>query len=311
MLKTSSLFTQLNTFLMVVDEGSLTAAAKKMNRSPSAVSKSLSLLEKSLDKTLIKRDTRSFSLTEEGKACYAKARTISDHLDAFTRDEQDSKDTGGEIWVNSSTAFGLSQLAPLLGAFQRQHPHVLCNLAISDEHVDLIHSNTDIAFRITNKTDWKHPAKKLAHIRWHYCASPSYIESAREIHHPLDLVNHACLVYPGMSQNGKWLFRDGSQNKTVDVKASFTSNSSAVLKTLCLQGAGIACLPSYLIPAEVTEGSLRILLPAFQCGYSHDLYAMYYQAKHQSRFARALIDYAAEAIGSVPFWDRAIEEHAL
>ena len=67
---------EMQTFIAVVDAGSITAAAERLGQTVSAVSRTLGRLEQKLETTLLHRTTRRLALTEEGKLLLNEARRV-------------------------------------------------------------------------------------------------------------------------------------------------------------------------------------------------------------------------------------------
>jgi len=74
---------QLRTFIAAVDEGSFSAAGRKLRRAQSVVSQTLANLEAQLGVKLFDRSARYPRLTEEGRSLLADARAVADHIDEF------------------------------------------------------------------------------------------------------------------------------------------------------------------------------------------------------------------------------------
>ena len=74
---------QLRTFIAAVDEGSFSAAGRKLRRAQSVVSQTLANLETQLGVRLFDRSARYPRLTEEGRSLLADARSVADNVDGF------------------------------------------------------------------------------------------------------------------------------------------------------------------------------------------------------------------------------------
>src|SRR5690606_7937353 len=128
---------QLMAFAKIVETGSITKAARELNLTPSAVSKSLSQLEERPGVLLVKRTTRSISLTDQGYAFFEHARVLLEEIErAIEETNRFRTRIEGALRITSSIAFGLSQLQPLIGRYMEAHPHVTIILSLDDRFVN-------------------------------------------------------------------------------------------------------------------------------------------------------------------------------
>jgi DNA-binding transcriptional LysR family regulator len=161
-------------FAEVVAAGSLTAAARRLGMTPSAVSQHLRQLEGALGLALLHRSTRKLTLTEAGAryiegctAMVAAARAAEQAL-ARHRDEPE-----GELRIAAPIGFGgllARALAPL-----RRHPRLTLQLLLDDALVDLIEARVDIALRAGSLPDSSLVARRLGSMGAQMCAAPAYL----------------------------------------------------------------------------------------------------------------------------------------
>lgn len=257
---------------------------------------------------LIKRTTRSLTLTESGRAILEKANDLLTDLETTLDTARNiHRRVEGKLRITCSLAFGCSQLTPWVARYLDGNPYVEVNVALDDHCVNLAEGHHDIALRITAGTDWGYAARKLAPIRWVYCASPGYISRYGAIAAPEDLSNHHCLVYPDMTSGGLWTFRRDQETHQVSVKPKLTANSSLALREAALLDHGVACLPTYLVSADILRGQLIQVVPEYTSAIEHVLYAMYYKSKYANSLVRDFIDFIAGCFGDIPPWDLALQ----
>ncbi|RWK43142.1 LysR family transcriptional regulator [Mesorhizobium sp.] len=299
---------QIISFAKIAETGSLSKAARELNLTPSAVSKSLSQLEERLDVLLVRRTTRSLSLTEQGYAFFNHAQVLLEEIERAAEETSRFRtELHGTLRVTSSIAFGLSQLQPILGRYMSTHPNIKVVLDLNDRFVNLAEEQYDVAVRVTSAKDWNYGARELAPVRWIYCAAPEYIAKNGEPASPLELTDHKCLVYPAMMPNGVWTFRDGSRLQEVKVKPVMVCNSSSAILQAAWGALGVACLPTYVASQSIADGRLVPILPHLRAAVSHTLYAMYFESKHSNPLVRSLLDFLSREIARAPSWDTAIE----
>lgn len=309
-LRSFASLTQLTIFVRIAECGSLSAAARELNLTPSAVSKSLAHLEERLGVLLVKRTTRSLTLTESGRLILERANAIlTDVETTLDTARQMQEKPEGLLRLTSSIAFGCKHLTALVGRYLETHTKIRADIALDDRNVNLAEEDYDVALRITSGTDWCYAARKLAPIRWVYCAAPDYIDQYGPICTPHDLRHHACLVYPAMTLTGAWTFRREDDYVHIAVNPKLRSNSSLALQEAALAGHGVACLPTYLVATDVIKGNLKLVVPEYESAISHNLYAMYYRSRYEKPMIRSFIDFLVREIGEIPPWDRVLKEY--
>lgn len=307
-MKNLASLTQIMMFTRIAETGSLSAAARELNVTPSAVSKSLAQLEERLGVLLIKRTTRSMTLTAGGKALLQRTATILETFEeALDETHQFRSHPTGSLRLTSSVAFGCAQLSSITGRFIEAYPDVRANISLDDRCVNLAEEDYDIALRITASTDWGYAARKLAPIHWVYCAAPGYLKRHGRIDDPEDLRAHDCLVYPAMTLNGAWTFQRGKDVRHVRVQGRLVSNSSLALLAAARDERGVACLPTYAVADTILAWDLEIVLPQYCSAITHTLYAMYFRSKYANPATRAFIDFIASDLGATPPWDSALQ----
>jgi DNA-binding transcriptional LysR family regulator len=172
----------------------LSEAAAQLNVSPSAVSKSLAAMEDTLGTTLIKRTTRSITLTDAGQYLFNRANKLLKEFDETLNTTSGYYHSPqGELRITCSIAFGYSRLVNLVDKYRSQFPDVNLYIDLNDNFVNLNETDFDIALR-------PHRRKTMRCASW--C-----LFAGRTVPHPAtsqkgmpqrrsDLVDHDCLVYP-------------------------------------------------------------------------------------------------------------------
>lgn len=170
-----SRFSQYQTFIAILDSGSLSGAARALNISPSAVSKQIGLLEQQLGSQLLLRDNRRVSATVEGAAFYEAAKDILARVaEAEDSMHRNRSEISGLIRISCSKSLARSPLFDHLAAFRAEHPLIRFDIRMTDRIESL--DGLDFAFRLGALGDSsRHFAKRLAQSRLVCCASPAYI----------------------------------------------------------------------------------------------------------------------------------------
>ncbi|MCW0351651.1 LysR family transcriptional regulator [Pantoea ananatis] len=294
----------LDFFVKVVDCGGLSEAASQLNVSPSAVSKSLAILENTLSTTLIKRTTRSIALTEAGSYLYSRANSLLNDFDeTLSTTSGYDHSPQGELRMTCSIAFGYSRLVNLVEKYRSQYPDVSLYIDLSDNFMNLNETDFDIALRISTSPPQNYAMRKLAPIRWVWCASPGYLAKKGTPISSANLVDHDCLIYPGLTPVLK-VADEQARLHPLKLYAPIQANSSLVLLKSVLEDQGIACLPTYLIGDYIQNGEITpLVLDGIITGETHMLYALYFPSRYSNPKVRSFIDFLIMELGATPDWD--------
>jgi len=252
-------------FAEVVAAGSLSAAARQLQMTPSAVSQHLRQLESALGLALLHRSTRKLTLTEAGeryidgcRAMVAAARSADQAL-ARHRDEPE-----GELRIAAPIGMGglLAQaLAPL-----RQHPRLSLHMLLDDALIDLIKERVDIALRAGNLPDSSLVARKLGSMATQMCAAPAYLAERGWPQQPQDLAAHDWLGGMPSANGEETLLLHNLAGEEVPVQVRHRAYASQVtaLHALCVAGWGISVVVSDDDRRALLDGRLLPVLPQWQ-----------------------------------------------
>lgn len=301
-------FAEMQTFLSVVDAGSITAAAERLDLAKSVVSRRLAELELRLDVQLFQRTTRKLNLTESGRSFYQHAqRVIADLEEAERAVTQEHGALKGKIRAALPLSFGLLHLAPAIDVFMQAHPEIEFELDFNDRQIDLIQEGFDLAVRITQLDDSSLIARKIAPVRRTICASPDYLRRHGTPEHPRQLSEHVGLGYSNIAEPGLWSYidRDGTPRR-VKIPLKLTANNGEFLARAAIAGHGIIIAPTFYTYHAIRRGELKIILDDFDWR-AINVYAVYPHTRHLSTRVRAFIDFLIERFAGVPYWDREID----
>jgi len=296
----------MTAFVRVAETGSFSEAARRLRSSKSVVSRQIAALETDLGVRLLHRSTRALTLTEAGRGYFDQVVRILGEIDEANRSVSHLQAAPrGRLRVNAPMSFGIRHLAPAIPAFLARCPEVEIDMTLNDRFVDLVDEGFDMAVRIGHLIDSSLVARKLAPLRRVVCASPAYLAARGVPATPDEIAGHDCLCYSNMSIGDEWKFTtpDG-RPWSVEVKGRLRVNNGDALRIAALEGLGLACLPSFIVGADLRTGTLVPVLD----GAVHQIggvFAVYPHTRHLSPKVRAFIDYLAERFGPEPSWDRA------
>ena len=299
--------TDIAVFVQVVDSGSFTAAAERLELTRSVVSKYISRLEDRLKVRLLNRTTRRLSLTEAGQIFYERSQFGLGEIEAAEAEVAKLQATPrGRLKINAPMSFGILHIAPAMTDFQRQNPEVQLDINLDDRQIDLVEQGYDVAVRIAELPDSSMVATPLAPCHHVVCASSDYVERHGAPRTPDDLRKHNILSYRYQDSPNEWRFLspDGRYS-SVPVTGSIEMNNSLALRQAVLGGAGIMLTPTFIVGKDIAAGRLLKLLPDYRAK-EVTIYAVYAGRRHLSPKVRAFIDYMKKRLSDPPYWDKGI-----
>ena len=284
----------MEAFLQATRCGSFAAAAKALRQTPSAVSRAVARLEARLGVALLRRTTRSLTLTPEGEAYRERAAELMAELDAMERGlTQTAAEPSGRLRVNASVPYGTHVVLPVLPRFLAQHPRMSLDLALTDEVIDLPATQADVAIRIGPLRDTRLRARRLGRSRMIVVAAPAYLAREGVPEHPDDLAAHKCLNFSFRRSLDTWPFRVEADLNQRPIQGNFYGNSGEVVRLMALGGAGIARLARFHVAADLAAGRLVPVLEAFNPGDAEDVHVLYVGHARLALRIRSFVDFLA------------------
>ena len=247
-------------FAAVVEHRSFSGAADAIGLSKATVSKAISRLEAHIGQSLFHRTSRRLALTEAGRPLADHATRILGEARAAEEAARDAASVPtGRVRLAAPMSFGISNVAPLLATFLKEHPGVEIDLHCSDARVDIVAEGFDVALRIGELADSSLRARRLGDIAAHLVASPAYLAEHGTPTHPAELSAHRLLGYSNVT--GPWHFQhaDGS-DVAIRPQGPLVANSGEALVTTLLAGLGIARLPAFIGGPHLASGARVPLL---------------------------------------------------
>ena len=301
-------FEDLQAFVAVVEAGSFTAAAERLDATKSAVSRRVSRLEERLGVQLLRRTTRVLNLTETGQSFYDhSARILADLDEAEAAIQLEHGELRGTLRVALPLSFGVRHMCKPIATFTKQHPKLHFDLDLNDRRIDLLEEGMDLALRIGHLKDSSLIARRLFDVRTVVAASPHYLKIHGAPQIPEDLRDHDCLVYSNLADPDKWSWKDGKgKQHVVKVNTVLRASSGDFLANAAAHGMGVVIQPTFLASEAIRRGNLVPLLTEYEWPVS-PAYAVYPPTRHLSYRVRAFIDFLVERFSGTPQWDRDCE----
>jgi DNA-binding transcriptional LysR family regulator len=285
----------MQVFVQIVEQGSLTGAAKVSGMSATMVGNHLRALEKLLGAQLLNRTTRSQSLTAFGEDYYPRCQEILrliSETQARAQDQQ-HKPTG-TLRVTAPVSYGTAALMPALPDFMTRYPDVKVEVHLTDSVVDLAEQGYEAAIRIGELPDSGLIVRPLAPYRMMICAAPAYVRQHGEPQTPEMLSAHECLAFSAASRTHWRLERDGAV-ATVPVSGRLKVNNGPALRMAALEGLGIIMQPEVLLREDVKAGRLVRLFADYDVG-SRPVSLVYLADRYRSSKLNRFVEFAMERL---------------
>ena len=287
----------LRFFALIARLGSLTAVAREMGLTLAAVSKRLTQLEQRLGVQLVLRTTRRLDLTVEGERYAEGARPIIHQLDELESVVSNSQALlTGRLNINASFGFGRRFIAPLISAFQWQHPELDIDLQLTSQPLNFLDSSVDIDLRVGEPPDSRLVAIKLMTNSRVICASQAYLDKNGIPESVTDLAQHNCIVLRQYeSDYSLWRFTREGREYVQKVSGSLSSNDGETVVHYAREGHGIILRSRWDIKIDLQQGALIPVLTDYQAPAA-DIYAVYTYRKHVPARIKVFITYLKQRL---------------
>jgi DNA-binding transcriptional LysR family regulator len=256
-------FEEMATFVAIIEEGSLAAAARRLGRSAPAVTRILGGLEQRLGVRLIQRTTRRLAATEAGERFFAACQRLLAEVAEIEQAAAGAGVPSGRLRITAPSLFGRLHVVPVVNAFMSRFADVQVELMLVDRVVDLVEEGIDVAVRIGHLPDSSLTQRRVGLVRRVLCASPAYLKRAGTPQKPHDLAHHDLLAFSGIGALRAWRFRSGGRSITVPIKPRLIVNQADAAIAAALDGRGITLVLSYQVAEFVRARRLVELLHAF------------------------------------------------
>lgn len=253
-------------FVAVAESGSFVGAARRLGRSPAALTRAVAALERGLGTRLFTRTTRSVALTDAGRRHLERARAILRDVAALESGAAaEREEAAGALVVTASVVFGRLHVVPIVTEFLRRHGDVDVRLALSDDVVPLVESGIDVGIRIAHLPDSSLKAVRVGSVRRALYASPAYLAAHGEPASPADLARHAIVAFaPATQPAPRWTLGRGRARRSITVAPRLVVNLAEPAIDAAVAGLGITRVLSYMVDHLVRAGALRPVLEGYE-----------------------------------------------
>lgn len=283
--------TAMNTFVQIVDSGSLTKAAEALDTSLPTVVRTLANLETHLKARLLNRTTRSFTLTDEGRLYLERCRRI-----LFEVEESELElnalqaKPSGKVSVTASNTFGAIRLAPLVNRFLRENDQMQVQLMMNDRNVNLVEEGVDVAVRIGKLSDSSMIARRVGSVRRLVVTTAETLANYKPVLAPEDLAEVPSVQFSGFSQGNSWpLTVDGAEQQ-FPVAGQLNVNHVHAAIDAVKAGMGYGLFLSYQVDKELSSGEFLSVLEEYE-PEPIPIHIVYPHAKLMSTRVRVFVEW--------------------
>jgi DNA-binding transcriptional LysR family regulator len=284
----------LAVFALVAEERSFRAAADRLGVTRSAVSQVIRRLEETMGVALVQRTTRSVSLTEAGEQLFAQvAPAIADMQAAVEETGSLKGRPRGQLRLAVSSIAERFLAGPFLAGFAAAHPDIQMDVAVTDEHFDIVAEGYDAGVRLGEVIEQDMIAVPVSgQQRQLAVAAPSYLAASGRPAHPRELVAHRCIGWRPAPKVApyRWEFAENGREFAVAVAPEITTNDMALMIKLAISGAGITFGMEESFQPWLKRGELEAVLEDY-CPRFQGFYLYYPSRRNLAPKLRALIDH--------------------
>jgi DNA-binding transcriptional LysR family regulator len=254
-------FDAMAVLLAVVEEGSLSAASRRLRAPLATVSRKVADLERHLRTQLLVRTSRRVALTDAGRAYVASAKRILEQVDEAERHAAGEYSAPrGELHVTAPTMFGRTHVLPVAIEFLQEQREIDLRLLLNDRQVNMAEEHIDVAVRIGHLVDSGLRAMRVGSVRRIACASPVYLARRGAPMTPDDLPAHDGITFNGFASAPEWRYRGDGPAWSAEPRTRLAVNSTEAAVAAAVSGLGIVRLLSYQIAEELRSGALVAIL---------------------------------------------------
>lgn len=287
---------EIRIFIAVAKSLSFTKASKEVGLSSPQITKIVAQLEFKLKRKLLLRTTRKVQLTQEGQVFYVECLNFieSYHKLSDTFNESTNpKKVKGLLRISTAHTLAIRGVSEILSSFHKKFPLVNVQLIISDDYIDLIQSNIDFAFRITDLKDSSYIAKKIGDNPIIFCATPEYLKTFSAPKTIQDLKKHAIL---SIEPHSKKYFRNAKvQLKEIAQPSWIQTSNGDVLVKLALQNGGILVRSAWGVKDELKSGQFVQVLLDDELISDTDVYLVYPMNNYRTTVQKLFIEHALQS----------------
>lgn len=285
---------EMTVYVTVAEQGSLSAAARVLGLTPSAVSRVIARTEQRLGTRLLLRTTRALTFTAEGEAYLRGARRILADMAEVEEAIADQGVPQGRLRVSAALGHGRMAVVPLVTAFTARYPNIVVDLTLGDEVVDILAGQADVAVRFGHLPDSPLTARRIGETGQVVVASPAYLQRHGTPQEPQDLLHHNCLRFNFRRAQPDWPFARNGEALSLKINGNIACSSGEALAQMACLGAGIARIGRFTVEEELQRGELVALLEDWNPGDREPIHVVFVGGAAIPARVRVFVDFLVE-----------------
>ncbi|WP_145527907.1 LysR family transcriptional regulator [Yersinia frederiksenii] len=290
----------MQTFIRIVEAGSLSGAAARLGTSQPTVSRRLQTLERLLGLKLLQRTTHIMKLTDDGERCYSHAKELVESWNTMEDDLRGATDEPrGLLRVLVPHAFGQDQLIKPLKDYLNRYPKMSVEWTLNDRRPDFIAEGIDCAIQVGAVTDPSVVAILLAEVPRIVIAAPELLSNKRIPTHPEQLLDFHWIALNSFYRNEVVLsHKTNGEIQRFSIEPQLSTDSLYALRNAALAGLGAGIASTWVISDDLAQGRLVHLAPDWH-GLPLPIYLVYPHASFYPARLRAFLDIMRQAMPSL------------
>ncbi|WP_298851154.1 LysR family transcriptional regulator [uncultured Ruegeria sp.] len=181
----------IQSFLAVAETGSLSSAARHLDRSQPTLGRQVQSLEDELGVSLFDRHARGLRLSEAGAELLPMAQQMHSAMTAFSLAAAgQSQQLEGSVRITASVFASHHLLPPILADIRRQEPTIQLELVATDTTENLLYREADIAVRMYRPAQMDIISRYLGDVPLCFCAARSYLDRMGRPKTPEEIFTH-------------------------------------------------------------------------------------------------------------------------
>ena len=293
----NSFYGQLNVFQTIAQEGSISAAARKLEIAVPSASQALKLLEQKIGVPLFHRTTRNIQLTDAGRQLLERTEQAMATLhQAFEEVRNFGEQVSGTVWITMARVMYQLVLRPHLAEFHQRYPQIQLEISLNDGLSHLIEDGIDLGIRFGNRLDEGMVARKLLNGT----QEGLYVSSSYAAQHgipktPKDLPAHKLIGYRFISSNKiePLVIAQNGQETAVEMDTPLICNDPEILLDATRQGLGIGRAFTHNMQQQPDRADFVPVLQKYWRQYP-PLYLYYLQHSQRTKKVQAVIEFLLE-----------------
>ena len=283
-------------FLQIVNAGSISQAAARLETPKATLSRKLRQLEQQVGAVLLKRGPHRLEVTEIGQALLAHCQRIAaEAADASVVASEMQSQLRGTMRICIPFGLASTWISQALARFALEYPDVRLTIHVTNSWVDVSEDPYDVAIYIGRVRNEHLPVRRLAELPRGVYASPKYCERKGIPQKPADLLTHDCIALESQLRDKLWTFEGAGSERPATITPRMTVSDIIAAREMAVAGLGFAILTHAVCEADVQAKRLVRVLPDWQIP-PVTISATFLERRHMPLRIRAFIDLLAQAI---------------